>query len=65
MKKLLVIVFLLFSQAANATYYTLISCEYTYIPEYNQSLYVGIYKSSYGNYFTAYFNAYCPPSINQ
>jgi hypothetical protein len=65
MKKLLVIVFLLFSQPAFATYFTLVSCEYKYIPEYQESLYVGLYRSEFGNYFTAYFTSYCPASISQ
>jgi hypothetical protein len=65
MKKILVgFVLVLASMNASAAYYTLVSCEYKYVPEYGQSVYVGLYKSSYGNYFTRTFNSYCPASIS-
>ena len=50
---------------ANATFYSLVSCQYKWIPEFSASKYVGTYKSSYGNLFTTYFDSYCPPTINQ
>ena len=65
MKKLLLISLLLFSGSANATTYYLVSCEYEYVMEYGQSYWVGVYQSQYGNYFTQYFNAYCPQVIQQ
>lgn len=55
----------MFSPTANATYYTLVSCNYVYLPEFGRSMYVGVYKSQYGNLFTNYFQSYCPPAINQ
>ena len=55
----------LVASQAHAVLYTLESCEYKWIPEYGKSLYVGTYKSSYGNYFTKTFERYCPASINQ
>lgn len=63
--KLLGIFLLLFSANANATYYSLVSCEFKYIPEISASKYIGVYKSQFGNLFTAYFDSYCPPSLNQ
>jgi len=56
---------LLASANANATLYTLVSCNYKFIPEIGTNKYVGIYKSQYGNLFTAYFDSYCPATINQ
>ena len=52
------------SQAFAVQYY-LESCDYKYIPEYGKSMYVGVYKSSLGNYFTKMFDGYCPSLINQ
>ena len=49
---------------AYATYYSLVSCDFRYMPEYGKSLYVGTYKSQYGNLFTKTFNSYCPASIS-
>ena len=67
MKKLLAIVATAFAlvaaSQANATYYSLVSCDYKYMPEMGKSVYVGTYKSQYGNLFTKYFDSYCPPSI--
>jgi len=40
------------------------NCEYKYIAEYGKSVYVGTYKSAYGNYFTKTFDSYCPSSIS-
>lgn len=62
---LLALALLLASSSASATFYTLQSCNYQWIPEIGQNKYVGIYRSSYGNLFTAYFDRYCPPTINQ
>lgn len=58
-------VLLLLSVSANATLYTRVSCNYKFIPELGTNKYVGVYKSQYGNLFTAYFDSYCPPTINQ
>ena len=65
MKQALIVLLLLLASTADAAYYQLQSCEYKYIPEIGQSKYIGTYKSSFGNYFTAYFDSYCPPVINQ
>lgn len=59
------ITLLFLSANANATYYSLVSCNYKYIMEFSASKWVGVYKSQYGNLFTAYFDSYCPASINQ
>ena len=64
MKKLLILLALLFAANAYATYYTLVKCEYKYVPEYSRNLYLGKYKSQYGNYFYKYFESYCPASFN-
>ena len=53
------------SMNAFATYYELVSCEYKYIPEMSKSMYVGVYKSQYGNSFTKMTTSYCAASINQ
>ena len=65
MKKLLFVSILLGASQAHATYFFLESCEYKWVPEYGKSMYVGTYKSQYGNYFTAMFDTYCPQTINQ
>ena len=49
---------------ANATYYSLQSCNYQYVPEYSKNVYIGIYRSQYGNTFTKTFDSYCPASLN-
>jgi hypothetical protein len=59
------IFFVLISANANATYYSLVSCNFKYIPEMSASKYVGVYKSQFGNLFTSYFDSYCPASLNQ
>lgn len=48
----------------HATYYSLQSCDYQWVPEYGKSVYVGVYKSQYGNIFTKTFDRYCPASLN-
>jgi hypothetical protein len=64
MKKIIGLCLILAFSQAHATYYSLESCTFKWVPEYNQSLYLGIYKSQYGNYFSKYFTSYCPASIN-
>ena len=65
MKKILFISALLAASQAHATLFFLEKCEYKWIPEYSKSMYVGTYKSQYGNYFTKMFDSYCPQTINQ
>lgn len=65
MKKLLLIALLFSAAQAHATMYTLVSCDYKFIPEYGRSLYVGTYRSQYGNLFSATFSSYCPAVINR
>lgn len=45
---------------AHATYYSLVSCQYKYLPELSKNVWVGTYRSQYGNLFTATFDSYCP-----
>lgn len=65
LKLALAVSLLLVTSNASATLYTLVTCNYKWVPEISRNVYVGTYKSSYGNLFTAYFNRYCPPTINQ
>lgn len=65
MRHLLVFMALMFSANAFAVTYYLESCEYKYIPEQMKSMWVGTYKSSYGNYWTGMFDRQCPSLINQ
>ena len=51
--------------AAHADYYSLVDCQYRFVPEFGQSKYVGSYRSSFGNLWTGMFDSYCPASINQ
>ena len=64
MKKYLSVFLLLISMGANATYYQLVSCDYEYVIEYKKYVYIGTYKSQFGNFFTKTFTSYCPASIN-
>ena len=48
---------------AYATYARLVSCEYKYVATFGKSGYIGTYES-YGEYFSFFFNSYCPPSLN-
>ena len=50
---------------AYAVMYFLEDCKYTYVMEYQKHIYVGTYKSQYGNYFTANFDSYCPSTLNR
>lgn len=61
----LVIVAFVSARDAHATMYMLVSCEFQFVPEYNRSVYIGTYKSQYGNLFTATFDSYCPATINR
>ncbi len=65
MKRLLLAALVLVSFPAHATYYQLVSCSYQYVPEYRANVYIGTYRSQYGNFFTRTFTSYCPASINQ
>lgn len=49
---------------AHATYYTLVSCDFKFVPEYGRNVYIGTYRSQYGNLFTKSFTSYCPASIS-
>lgn len=55
---------LLASLPAHATYYSLVSCDYEYVPEIGRSKYIGTYRSQYGNLWTGMFDSYCPASLN-
>lgn len=69
MKKLIAIALTtvaLGASQAHAAYYSLVSCDFKYVPEYSKSVYIGVYKSSLsGNTFTKTFNSYCPSSFTQ
>ena len=66
MKKLVLLSVLFgLSMSAHATLYMLKSCEFKYMPEYGKSVYIGTYKSSFGNYFTKVSTTYCAVSITQ
>lgn len=65
MKKFVFATLLVAASQAHATLFYLESCNYKWVPEYSKSMYVGTYKSQYGNYFTKMFDSYCPQTINQ
>ncbi len=62
--KYLILLLTLLSFEASATLFTLVSCDFQYLPEFGSSKWIGTYQSTFGNYFTLYFDSYCPPVIN-
>ena len=65
MRKIILVLALMLPAHAYAVNYYLESCEYKYIPEKLKSMYVGTYKSDYGNYWTGMFDSYCPSLITK
>jgi hypothetical protein len=65
MRRLILIGLVLISFPAHAAYYQLVSCTFQYMPEYRRNVYIGTYRSQFGNLFTQTFLTYCPASINQ
>lgn len=61
----LAFVLALLSSNASATYYGLESCKFKYVTKLKANKYVGLYRSQYGNLLTAYFDSYCPASVNR
>lgn len=53
-----------FSSNSYAVTAFLESCDFKFLPEYGKNVYIGTYKSAYGNYFTQTFDSYCPQIIN-
>lgn len=67
MKKLwIAISALLMFSSADAAYFTLVSCNFQFIPELGKSVYIGTYRSSMtGTTWVGHFDTYCPASINR
>lgn len=62
----IVLLSLLFlASEAHATYYSLVSCQFKFVPEYRGNVYIGVYRSQYGGTFTGVFKNYCPATINE
>jgi hypothetical protein len=65
MKSILLAAVVLISFPAHATYYQLVSCQMRFMAEYHANVYIGTYRSQYGNLFTRTFTTYCPQSISE